>query len=785
MSEKYKNVLNKKILWAGVFFLVLPFLFYHDTAAMKGILGSLDALFYQFPHRVYLWQQGNFSLWNPYRLCGFSELASMQASVLYPLNAFFFSLFPPIVAFNLNVLFHFSLAGLFTCLYMRVLNFNWIPALFSGMAYMFCGFLVNYSDTTNLQNMAVWLPLMLLFMEKIQQTRKLVYVACAALVVALIIFIGHPPTAASIGLIVFYYMIYLVLTVESGRVSLVLYGGLVFVLGILLGMAQLLPTLELLDFTIRESIQPDMVEVSLQSYSLEYLITFLFPLFFGCLTDSFYPVSYYLKEFIYKGITYAGILPILFVVAAWVLRKKNDPKIIFWTIVIGFSFLLAMGNNTPLFLLTYRLPVFNLFYNTSAHMLELNFAFAVLSGIGLQYVMADKKYFRKKTAGVILGLLLLIAAIVAASLFMLVFTGESASHYKANVARTLTVSNPAIYIPILMLLLSGGIFWFIYCQPKKKIGYVFLLVVLFMDLYSFGHFIQNNSFRLDEAGFGGKEPSVVRFLREAENNPNSFRIFPVARYLATIKSFDFPVSDMNIIYPLSSITTIDSLYYEDHARLFKAKRNGMFKDPVALVRNNNILSMLNVKYLISIPEFKNTIDSEPVYKKVFTSESGICIFENRNVLPRAYMVEELRAVKDFDEALELLWNANGQFDPRRQALVELPGDIDFGQITKGKTEFVSYKNDEVIIKTESSGKSFLVLGDTFYPDWKAYVDGQETEIFKTNGITRGVFVSPGSHIVSFSYQPFSIISGAFISGLALIVLIIILVLSRYTIYWKK
>ncbi len=739
MSEKYKNVFKIKTLWAGCFFLVLPFLFYHDTAAMKGILGDLDALLYHFPHRVYLWQQGNFSLWNPYRLCGFPELASMQAGLLYPPNCFFFSFFPPVVAFNLNILFHFSLAGFFTYLYMRVLKFQTIPALFSGIAYMFCGFLVNYADSTNLQNITVWLPLMLFLMEKIKHTKRFFYVICASLVFAAIILIGHPPTAASVGLVVFYYIIYLALKARTDRLPILFYGSLVFILGVLLGMVQLLPTLELNSFTIRQEIRPDMFEITFQSYKLKYLITFFSPFFFGCLTDSFYPVSYYLKSFIYKGITYAGILPILFILGAWILRKKSDHRVWFWSIVIGFSFLLAMGNNTPLFLLIYRLPVFNLFYNSSAHMLELNFAVAVLSGIGLQYVLEDKKQFRKKTAGLIVGLLLLFVAVAAAFLISFVSAGETGLHYRLNLTRTLTFSNPAIYVPIIMMLLSGTICWFVYHYPKKFFFRIILLTVLFIDLYSFGHFVQTNSFKVDDAGFGKKDPSVVRFLKEAEKDPDNYRIFPVVSYLATIKSFDFIVSDLNILYPISSITTIDPLYYETHAGLFNAKRNGTFKDPIELARNSTIISLLNVNYLITIPEFADAVSSVyavskgeedvsaplfwgqkkvgekqkklvPLYEKVFTSETGICVLQNRNVLPRAYMVGEIRAVKDFDEAFSILWDRQEHFDPSRQVLVELPEGMSAGHMTTGRAALLSYENYEVIIKTESAGKSFLLPG---------------------------------------------------------------------------
>ncbi len=46
-------------------------------------------------------------------------------------------------------------------------------------------------------------------------------------------------------------------------------------------------------------------------------------------------------------------------------------------------------------------------------------------------------------------------------------------------------------------------------------------------------------------------------------------------------------------------------------------------------------------------------------------------------------------------------------------------------------------------------------------------------------------MDPGRHTVRFRYLPFSFISGAFISGLVLVILIIILVLPKYRIVTRK
>ncbi|MEE8380426.1 MAG: YfhO family protein, partial [Thermodesulfobacteriota bacterium] len=76
-------------------------------------------------------------------------------------------------------------------------------------------------------------------------------------------------------------------------------------------------------------------------------------------------------------------------------------------------------------------------------------------------------------------------------------------------------------------------------------------------------------------------------------------------------------------------------------------------------------------------------------------------------------------------------------------------------------------------RTQSPGQSFLILSDTYYPGWKAFIDGRETTIYKTNGIVRGTFVSPGTHLVRFVYSPLSFKIGTLVSISTLLPLILL------------
>ena len=65
-----------------------------------------------------------------------------------------------------------------------------------------------------------------------------------------------------------------------------------------------------------------------------------------------------------------------------------------------------------------------------------------------------------------------------------------------------------------------------------------------------------------------------------------------------------------------------------------------------------------------------------------------------------------------------------------------------------------YMSRRISIKAYTSSTALLVLSEVYYPArWKAYIDGQETEIYKTNYILRSVLIPPGQHDIVFAFDP--------------------------------
>src|SRR5205085_12603574 len=77
----------------------------------------------------------------------------------------------------------------------------------------------------------------------------------------------------------------------------------------------------------------------------------------------------------------------------------------------------------------------------------------------------------------------------------------------------------------------------------------------------------------------------------------------------------------------------------------------------------------------------------------------------------------------------------------------------------------------VTLAVDASRPAQLVLADTYYPGWKATVDGHGVPIHPADAAFRGVAVPAGRHTVRFSYEPSSVRVGALLSLLGVLVVI--------------
>jgi hypothetical protein len=162
------------------------------------------------------------------------------------------------------------------------------------------------------------------------------------------------------------------------------------------------------------------------------------------------------------------------------------------------------------------------------------------------------------------------------------------------------------------------------------------------------------------------------------------------------------------------------------------------------------------------------------YRPLFQDAISTLV-ENTAARPRVSVVGEVIAAPSgttADRLHELAW------DPSRQAVVEglraedlraagSGGSSGSGDPV-GEAHLVTYTPTEVVIQAIMETPGYVILADRYDDGWHATVDGHDVVMARANGVERLVAVPAGSHVIRFSYAPFSIWLGLGISAVALV-----------------
>jgi hypothetical protein len=171
----------------------------------------------------------------------------------------------------------------------------------------------------------------------------------------------------------------------------------------------------------------------------------------------------------------------------------------------------------------------------------------------------------------------------------------------------------------------------------------------------------------------------------------------------------------------------------------------------------HLLSSLNVQYINSFSAL-----SEDGIKLVHgATERHSWLYKVDHSVPRVYIVSKAIEEKDPQKVLKRL--ASIQFDPMSEVILEEAPSLPASAQSQVSAKFTRYLNTSVEIDAALDRPGILVLADSFYPGWRAYVDGKEEKIMRANLFFRAVSLPPGRHRVEFRYQPVSFAIGLVIS----------------------
>ncbi|MDX1687109.1 MAG: flippase, partial [Candidatus Promineifilaceae bacterium] len=270
------------------------------------------------------------------------------------------------------------------------------------------------------------------------------------------------------------------------------------------------------------------------------------------------------------------------------------------------------------------------------------------------------------------------------------------------------------------------------------------------------------------------EPELVQWLQE---QPGTWRLTTFTPH------GDKPLNaNGGWLYGLQDVRGYDSVIprqYVEYMRTIEPQNELLFNRIQPIVNweslNSPLLDLLGAKYVIS----SETIEL-PKYEMVWQGE-GLHVYENAAAVPRAYTIPQT-ATAVVDDPLA----AMTERDPRQFVFVSRERGPPLPEVNETSqpaglqpAAVAAYGNIEVVVDAAVGEPSWLVLNDSYFPGWKAFVRPQgtgsdaeeEVAVHRVNGNFRGVLLEPGRWTVRFRYSPLTFKLGGLTSAMAAVILL--------------
>lgn len=196
----------------------------------------------------------------------------------------------------------------------------------------------------------------------------------------------------------------------------------------------------------------------------------------------------------------------------------------------------------------------------------------------------------------------------------------------------------------------------------------------------------------------------------------------------------------------------------------------------------NYLRVSSTKYVILSREEENE-ENKKILNQVARYYDNSFLFEKiyEDKIIKGYRFKEpldkvlfIREAVYIEDRKEILDNLKSETFSSKQAVIleEKVKELSFKEETDSlvsEVQILSYQQSKVKVHLKINSGGFLVLSDTYYPGWKAYIDNRPVKIYRANYLFRAVYIEkPGDYTIEFIYSPFSFRLGAVISVITLI-----------------
>ncbi|MGD8814013.1 MAG: YfhO family protein, partial [Anaerolineales bacterium] len=451
-------------------------------------------------------------------------------------------------------------------------------------------------------------------------------------------------------------------------------------------------------------------------------------------TGDYWGYGNYWEDAVYIGFA-PFLLALLALVRGFLGRETRKGLIRLLAIAAGLAFMLALGKNTPIFpWLFEHVPTFNLFQGPARWNLITIFCLALLAGFGADAWRAPEGrslyWMRLGTAG---------AVAIAATAWGL---GALAPEIQPTFSHAFWLAGIWFFVFGLYALLRPA------DLTPLWIGLMGCIVVADLSLAHWGL----NPFTSPDL-YQGESALTQQITRE-------HRLYmppDLEQELKFERTHRFDTFDPGIDWMLvrdvglPNTTMLDSLRSANNFDPLLPDRYVVWMDAIVDLpheQQEGLLALMDVGW----------------YAEADVDRSSGVRYQTVENPARVRLIGEAIWVESPQDALEIVLAQ--EFDLQRQVVLEGVGTDPNSSSHQGEIinlETIHPGAIEIEVRAEQA--TWLVLSDTWYPGWRAFVDDGETEIHRADYLFRAVHVPAGEHLVVFRYEPLSVRIGLILSAL--------------------
>jgi hypothetical protein len=781
-------------------------LYLWELVTMWGVPFARDMQMFFIPQKHLLWealQDGRVPLWTPHIGTGAPLLANFQSGAFYPPD-WLYAVMPFFPAFNLLVVFHFLLGGFGAYLLARKVKMAPTPAFATAVALMLGGYFASLLNLINALQGAAWAPAVCYVVLDHLERRSVASLLRLILVTTLALLAGEPQSflltlaaATVVGVLGLSRDERLRRRTPTLLLSTSI--AVLFVTG--LAMIQVLPTLEYIQESGRAGGGLIYGEASAYSLSPIRLLHLIVPADYSDPVYSFGIRSTISRTDPWLFSVYLGALCAPLIYFAWRNRDRRR-EVAAWTLIGALGVVIALGGHTPVYRWLFdHFPGFSMFRFPEKYFFFTGLAAAFLTGYGVEELLEGR---RRRLEGLIGGLLL---AVLVTARVMFHFSRSAIETYVARFNNDRMMSDFDFPFRIwgenltkLVLVMAIG-FLLIWLYRRATISRA-VFGVLFVTLITADLLVAHRDLTpVVDRSFYEATPLLAEHLpldevqRDYRFRATGFAEQPNRTRMARGVALDAQKWMWQQTFQPNT-GQLRGLLQPDHWDAMKPRRYrdkwDFYRILPEAFRRWNLLRLNSVKYVYSLEGLAH----EGYAREIALDSLPGRLYELIDPLPRSYVVPN--AVYFADEVAMLNAMLLPGFDPHVQVTLldpsrrpsespETPADTDldtdsgalsssiFPETSSSISErrvlparFVTDEPEEVRLRVDAEAPGFLVLTDSYYPGWHAFVDDEEREIRLANFFFRAVELRPGDREVVFRYLPPAYRRGRVISLLTLL-----------------